>query len=139
MLGRLNVGTRSKPNDELRRDDISKCPERFSRSVACKAKPESLRETGVVGKGGKDTEVGESPGDSAELPFAVELVGGRSLDRWESILDWVKALKTGGRDAKFELLSPKEDEFKLVNLASEVGGALPVNIDGFSDEKASNG
>lgn len=98
-----------------------------------------MRETGVVGNGGKETDVGESPGDSAELPFAVELVEGRSPDRWASFLDWVKTLKTGGWDATLELLSPKEDEFKLANIASELGNALPLYIDGFSDENASNG
>ncbi len=35
--------------EELRLDETSKCPERFSLRLACRAKAESLREIGVDG------------------------------------------------------------------------------------------
>ena len=41
------------------------------------AKPESVREVGVSGRGGKVVDVGESFGEGGVLPFAVELVDGR--------------------------------------------------------------
>ncbi len=53
MLGLLRVAWRSTAKEELRLEATSKWPERFSLSVAVRAKPESLRETGVVGSGGK--------------------------------------------------------------------------------------
>ena len=58
---------------ELRLEDESKCPERFSRRVDCIARPESLRLSGVNGKGGADPDVGELGG---ELYLLVELVDG---------------------------------------------------------------
>ena len=70
-LGRREGGKRSKPNfadelvaapllpvggaaltEELLLDETSKCPERFSRKLACSANAESLRDMGVVGFGG---------------------------------------------------------------------------------------
>ena len=47
------LGRRGMPKDELLRDAASKWPERFSRSDACRAMPESFRDDGVGGGGGK--------------------------------------------------------------------------------------
>ena len=58
---------------ELRFDDESKCPERFSLRLDCIARPESLRLWGANGVGGADPEVGELGG---ELCLLVELVDG---------------------------------------------------------------
>ncbi len=81
MLGRRRVGTRSKTKEELRFDVASKWPDRFSRSVLCSAKPESFRETGVVGKEGKLLDVGEIFGEGGKLPFVVDPVLGLSAKR----------------------------------------------------------
>lgn len=81
ILGRRRVGTRSKTNEELRFEAMSKWPDRFSRSVLCNAKPESLREVGVDGREGNALEVGESFGEGGKLPFVVEPVFGRSAKR----------------------------------------------------------
>ena len=71
MLGRCP----ERPDMEgLRLEYESKCPERFSRKLACRAKAESLREMGVEGMGENCAEVGESRGDGGEatlLPPAV--------------------------------------------------------------------
>lgn len=96
------------------------------------AKPESLRDVGVRGNGGKEPAVGDSCG--GEVPFVVELVGGLV-----SVFGGRKALKTGGRAAKFEMLSPNEAELRLANFARALGTALPVNTPGFSDMKALKG
>ncbi len=82
MLGLRNVGTRSKTKEELRLDMESKCPDRFSRRFVCNAKPESFREIGVVGRGGKVLDVGEIRGEGGWLPLVVELVFGRSNRCW---------------------------------------------------------
>ena len=64
-LGRRMGFMRSMPKDELRRVLVSNTPERFSRSAACKPKPESFRETGVEGN---EVESGEGVvGDGGEL------------------------------------------------------------------------
>lgn len=125
ILGRLSVGTLS-TYVELRFEEVSKCPDRFSRSVDCIANPESLRDIGVIGKGGKELEVGDSFGEGGAV---VELVDGLG-----SVFDGRKALNTGGLAAKFEALSPKEAELRPANFASALGIALPVNTPGFSDE-----
>lgn len=130
ILGRLSVGTLS-TYVELRFEEVSKCPDRFSRSVDCMPNPESLRDMGVTGNGGKDTEVGESLGEGGAV---VELVDGLV-----SVLDGRKALNTRGRAAKLEALSPKEAELRPANFAKALGMALPVKIPGFSDEKVLNG
>lgn len=98
------------------------------------AKPESLREVGVRGNGGKEPAVGDSCGEGGEMPFIVELVEGLM-----SGLGGRKALKTGGRGAKFEALSPNEAELRLANFARALGTALPVNTPGFSAIKPLNG
>ena len=98
------------------------------------AKPESLREVGDRGNGGKEPAVGDSCGEGGEVPFTVELVEGLV-----SGFGGRKALKTGGRAAKFEALSPKEVELRLANFARALGTALPVNTPGFSDMKALKG
>lgn len=130
LLGRLSVGTRS-TYVELRFDDVSKCPDLFSRRVLCIANPESLRDIGVIGSGGKEPDVGDSLGEGGVV---FELVDGLGSD-----FDGRKALNTGGRAAKFEALSPKEAELSPANLARALGTALPVNTPGFSDEKALKG
>lgn len=97
-LGRRRVGTRSNPNcltlldmnvmaeslectEELLLDEVSKCPDRFSRRFACRAYAESLREIGVVGIGGKAVEIGDILGDGGEFVFIVDAVDGLSLPR----------------------------------------------------------
>lgn len=84
MLGRL-LGCLflSTTKDELRRDEESKCPDLFSRREDCRAKPESLRETGVSGRAGKEPDVGEALGEGGEEVLEVELVVGLSGPR-----DW---------------------------------------------------
>lgn len=47
------------PTDELRLDEPSRWPERFSRRLDASTKPDSLREMGVTGKGGYCGEVGD--------------------------------------------------------------------------------
>ena len=131
-LGRLKVGFRSNPKEELLRERPSKCPDRFSRSVACNANPESLREMGVMGSGGKFPDVGDREGGG--LSLVVELVEGRC---WSLARE--KALKTSGRGAKFEPLSPNEVELRPANFAREVGCGFAVKIDGLSEEKVSKG
>lgn len=74
-LGRWRGGCLSMPKDELRRDFSSKWPDFFSLKVC--AKPESLRDTGVVGIGGKFIETGEMEDCGLVLPDL--LVVGRSL------------------------------------------------------------
>lgn len=137
MLGRRKVGALSNPYVELRLEELSKCPDRFSRKLAAIAYPESLREIGVSGNGGNEPEMGDSFGEGGELPLLVELVEGRSWDR--SFLDCRNALNRGGFGAKFEALSPNDVELRLANFAREVEGAEPLKTEGFSDAKASNG
>lgn len=103
------------------------------------AYPESFREMGVSGSGGKEVEIGETLGEGGELPLLVELVAGRSLDLRYSAFDARKALNKGGLDAKLDALSPNEVELRLTNLAKEVVWAAPSKTAGFSDAKASNG
>ena len=118
---------------ELLLEALSKWPDRFSRKLACIANPESLREMGVRGKGGKEPDIGDILGEGGELPLDVELVDGRSG------FDCKNALNNGGLGAKWDTLSPKEAEFRPANLARDVGGALTLKIEGFSEAKASNG
>ena len=127
MLGRRSVGRRSNPKEELRLEVASKWPDRFSRNVAWSPKPESLREAGVVGMGGKEPEVGED--EVGEVPRVVEEVAGRP------VREGAKALKTGWRGAKDDSLSPNEVEFKPAYFARDVEGALLSKREGFSDEK----
>ena len=81
-LGLRNVGVRSKPKEELLLDMVSKCPDRFSLKVAVRAKPESLRDMGVPGSGGKVTVSGET--DPGGLALVDLLVDGRSTLMWLS-------------------------------------------------------
>lgn len=103
------------------------------------AYPESFREMGVSGRGGKEVEMGETLGEGGELPLLVELVVGRSLDRRYSAFDARNALNKGGFGAKLDALSPNEVELRLTNLAKEVVWGAPSKTAGFSDAKASNG
>lgn len=86
---------RSNPKEELRLAAMSRCPDRFSRREACKPKPESFRETGVLGK---DEERGDTVGDGGEaveeelLARLVELVEGLSLSLLEFLRMPKKAL-----------------------------------------------
>lgn len=86
----------------------------------------------MVGSAGKFPDVGEREGGG--LSFVVELVEGRC---WSLARE--KALKTSGRGAKFEPLSPNDVELRPANFASDVGGGFAENMDGFSEEKVSNG
>ena len=72
--GLRNVLVLSTPKDELLLEFPSKCPERFSLSVAVNAKPESLRERGVDGIDGKFPDTG----DKDEGGLVLLLVDGRS-------------------------------------------------------------
>ena len=96
-----------------------------------------MLEIGVNGRGGNEVEVGESLGEGGELAFVDLLVEGRSAIRW--LLGAKNALNTGGCEELPGPASPKEVEFKLTYLASVVVGGYPLNMEGFSDEKASNG
>jgi hypothetical protein len=62
-------------------DEVSKCPDRFSRRFAWRAYPESLLEIGVVGMGGNAEEMGDIRGEGGEFVFIVEDVPGLSLPR----------------------------------------------------------
>src|SRR5215471_8552569 len=64
MLGRRGMPCfLSRLTDTLLREDPSKWPDLFSRKDAWTAKPESFRETGVGGNGGKKLEVGDILGE----------------------------------------------------------------------------
>lgn len=116
---------------ELRFEELSKCPERFSRRLACIERLESLDDICDIGKGGAEPDVGE---DGGEFLF-VELVDGRWYSFF-SVLDGWKALNTSEAVGMFDLLSPKEVELRLTYVASEVECGLLVNTEGVSDEKA---
>jgi hypothetical protein len=125
------------PNDELRLDFSSKCPERFSRRVW--ANPESLRETGVVGVvgiGGKFIETGDT--DDGGLPLFDLPVGGRS-GLAESTLALAKALKRGVRIELAGSASPNVDEFCVTHLPRELFTVRGLKVGSFSAEKASYG
>ncbi len=79
MLGRRTVGFLSTAYVELRFERASKWPDRFSRKLG-KANPESLRDTGVRGRGGKDDEIGDCVGEGGELGFEDLLVEGLSME-----------------------------------------------------------
>jgi hypothetical protein len=77
MLGRWRLGCLSTPNEELLLEVPSKCPDLFSRSVAERAKPESLRlDVGVVGIAGKLPDIGDTE-EGGLVPLDL-LVEGRS-------------------------------------------------------------
>jgi len=122
------------PNDELRRDFSSKCPERFSRRVC--ANPESLRDTGVVGIGGKLIEIGDT--DEGGLPLFDLPVGGRS-GLVGSTLALAKALKRGVRTELEASPSPNVDEFCVTHLPRELCTVSGLKVGSFSAEKASYG
>jgi hypothetical protein len=105
--------------EELRRDETSKCPERFSRRLACKANAESLREIGVDGIGENEAEVGERRGEGGEASLLLELVAGRWSDpRLFGSLAWRNALKTWPLVEAIMLpMSVKDVEFRLTRVA----------------------
>jgi hypothetical protein len=76
--------------------------------VAVRANPESFRETGVVGSGGKLPETGDT--DGGGLALLDLLVDGLSTRVW-SFFDWRNALKTKGLFELFGSGSPKVVEF----------------------------
>jgi hypothetical protein len=85
---------------------------------------------------GKLVEMGET--DEGELPLPDFPVGGRSpLMLPPSTLDCEKALKTGIRMFSAGSGSPKDDEFCVTHLPSELLGVLGINRDSSSAEKAS--
>ena len=94
MLGRRAIGFLSTAYVELRFERASKWPERFSRSVLGKANPESLRETGVIGRGGNDVEIGDEVGEGGELGLVDLLVEGLSIEWWN--VEGTKALNKDG-------------------------------------------
>ena len=113
---RAILGRTIKLTEELRRLDVSKCPDRFSRrsrKLACKAYPESLRDIGVLGMGGKTVEIGESLGEGGELEnvLTVVAVDGLSLPRLEA-LDVKNALCTRGRELAGPRTVPNDVEFR---------------------------
>ena len=130
-LGRRGTpGLRSTPKEELLRDAASeKCADLFSRSDAWRANPESFRETGVGGKGGKLPDVGEEVlGDEGVLVLIVELVGGRSdpLENATSCLAFKNTLNIGGGGVTAGSC-PKDVEFRLTYFANWVEWAFGVN------------
>jgi hypothetical protein len=98
--------------DELRREEVSKCPDRFSRRFACSAYPESLREMGVPGRGGNACEIGDILGEGGEFEavFTVDAVVGLSFPRLET-LDCKNALNMRGRELAGPETVPKDVEF----------------------------
>ena len=125
--------------DELRRlTPSAKCPDRFSRSVACSAKPESFLEAVPLEK---VEDIGEgATGDGGECPdepVLVELVDGLSLPLLVSLRGCKNALNTvvfvcGTVDA-----SPNVVELSLTYAANVAGFARELKICEFSDENAS--
>jgi hypothetical protein len=113
-----------------------KWPERFSRSVAVRAKPESLLEIGVVGMGGKFVETGDT--DDCGLVLLDLLVVGRS-DLLLSSRELVNALNTGVYTCVGGSGSPKLDEFCDTHFPRVLFGASEVKRLPFSLEKASYG
>jgi hypothetical protein len=70
------VGRRSRvPKEELRLERLSKWPDRFSRRVACNARPESLHDVGVVGIDGNFSDDGDI--ECGGLSLIVDDVDGR--------------------------------------------------------------
>src|SRR6187551_3013983 len=115
-LGRCNGGCLSTPNDELLLDFSSKLVERFSLRVW--ANPESLRDTGVVGIGGKFIEMGET--DDGGLPLPDFPVGGRS-GLLGSSFAFAKALKSGAWRPSTAPTLPNVDEFCVTHFPREPG------------------
>ena len=133
--GKLGLWAGACVNEELRLPLwllSLKWPDRFSRNVADRAKPESLLETGVTGIGGKFTETGET--DDWGLVLFDLLVAGRSDVPG---LECVKALKTGVTMASGGSGSPKEDEFCTTHFPRVLAGGFSLKSDPFSAEKAS--
>lgn len=96
----------------------AKWPDRFSRSDACNAKPESLRDTGVLGKlieTGDGIVVGDGGEAPEELLLApVELVDGLSLPVPELGLCSKKPLNTVAFEVAVRLeASPNVVELSL--------------------------
>ncbi len=135
MLGRLIVGVLSNPKVELRLEEESNCPDRFSRRLAWIAKPESLRERC---SGGNEVDIGEAFGDGGELFLWVELVEGRALVP-ESLFSGWNALNTRALVARFEALSPNDVELRPIYLAREVECGTPVKTEGVSEVKVLKG
>ena len=134
-LGRRSVGCLSTLNEELLLELASKCPDLFSLNVAARANPESFRETGVVGKGGKFPDTGET--DEGGLALVEDLlVEGLSTRLW-SFFVCKNELKTKALLEATGSGSPKVVEFWPTYFASELGGAFWVKVASFSDEKAS--
>jgi len=119
----------------------AKCPDRFSRSVACNAKPESFLDDApfekaeLIGEGA--TGDGGDALDEWLLPVVVELVDGLSLPRLLSPRAVTNALYTAVRELGNVDASPKFVELSLTNCDKVDGVALESNICGFSEEKAS--
>ena len=135
-LGRLRVGARSKPNEELRLDAASKFPDRLPRSVAVRVKPESFRDMVDPGPEGCTDDCGEC-GDGGEPPRMVPLVPGLSYFP-NSALACEKALIIGGLGAKSEEPEfPNAVELRFTSFAKVLGGGLALKTDGYSDMKES--
>jgi len=121
----------------------AKCPDRFSRSVACNAKPESFLDDApfekfeLMGEGA--TGDGGDALDEWLFPVVVELVEGLSLPRLLSPRAVTNALYTAVRELGNVDASPKFVELSLTNCDSVDGVARGSNICGFSEEKASCG
>jgi hypothetical protein len=105
--------------------------------VAVRANPESLREIGVVGIGGKLVETGDTE-DWGLVPALDLLVVGLS-DLLLSVGATAKALKIGGRATLGGSGSPNAVELWVTHFPRALAGALGVNSEAFSDENASYG
>jgi hypothetical protein len=118
----------------------AKCPDRFSRKVACSANPESFLDCAPLEK---LEEMGDgATGDGGEaldewLWVVVELVEGLSLPRLLSPRAVRKALYTDEREGGNVDASPKLVELSLTSCANVEGVALESKTCGFSDENAS--
>lgn len=118
----------------------AKCPDRFSRSVACNAKPESFLDDAPFEKfelmgDGATGDGGDAPDEW--LFVVVELVEGLSLPRLLSPRAVTNALYTAVRELGNVDASPKFVELSLTNCDRVDGVALESNICEFSEEKAS--
>lgn len=108
----------------------------------CRVNPDSLRDIGVKGNGGKFPVMGEEFGESGLLFLESDAVRGGSpvpLPR-DPPLAWRKAFNIRGFGRPCAAAAaPKDVDVKLTSLAREVEDALDEKTAGLSDAKESNG
>lgn len=102
--------------DEVRFSEVSKTPDRFSRKLACKAYPESVRDIGENGRFGKTGDPGE---EDIDADGVVEAVVGRSAPVTSR-----KTLKSGTFLLPSRKLAPNPPDESLASSAKWVEGAI---------------